>query len=156
MTPTRLLLALLSITSLACARGGPNSNDPAQTETAGAVHQSAAQLIGEWALTSEPPLPMPGLRIAFTVDSVRESSYFGRLTHYFAGNAGGNMNDFQPFAGSLDQTERVEFRVEQRDSAALGIVVTGLLRADTIHIDALIIGPDTLPQRERRWFLTKR
>jgi len=156
MTPTQLLLALLCITTLACAPSGTKSNEPAQSETAAAAPQSAAQLLGEWDLNSNPPLPMPGLRIAFTVDSVWESTYFGRLTHYFAGNVGGNMRDFKPFAGSLDQEKRVEFKAERRDPTALGIVVAGLLRADTIHVDTLIIGPDTLPQRDRQWFLTKR
>jgi len=156
MTPSRLLLALLCITTVACAQSGTKSNEPEQSETANTAPQSAAQLLGEWDLNSRPPLPLPGLRMSFTVDSVSESTYFGRLTHYFAGNAGGNIGDFKPFTGSLDQTERVEFRAEESDPTALGIVVAGLLRADTIHVDTLIIGPDTLPQRDRQWFLTRR
>jgi hypothetical protein len=156
MRPIQTLIVLTLMTVVACAPSGTRSNEQAQSDTAAAPHQSMTQLVGIWELASEPPQPMPGFRIAFTVDSVKQSRYFGRLTHYFAGNVGGNLEVFQPFAGSVEPRGRVEFRVDRNDPTELGIVAAGLLRADTIHVDTLIIGPDTLPQRDRRWFLTKR
>ena len=156
MTPTQTPLALTLMTVVACAPSGARSNEHAQADSAAAQRQFAGDLVGVWQLASEPPQPMPGLRMAFTVDSVRESHYFGRLTHYFAGNVGGNLAEFRPFSGSVVPGGRVEFRVDRDDPAELGLVVAGLNRADTIHVDTLIIGPDTLPQRDRRWFLTKR
>ena len=92
----------------------------------------------------------------FTVDSTDGPSYFGRLSHYFSGNVGGDLTAFKPFVGSMDDHDLVEFRVDQVDPAMLGIVVQGRLRADTIHANALIIGPDTVSGGDRSWLLVKR
>ncbi|UCG87271.1 MAG: hypothetical protein JSW71_01625 [Gemmatimonadota bacterium] len=150
------LSALLCIAAVACARGGTASDSAAQSQEAGGVSQSAAQLIGVWDLATDPPQTPPGLRMAFTVDSASGSSYFGRLSLYFAGNAGGNSDEFEPFAGNMGQDGTVEFRVEHSDRSIPGISVVGPLRADTIRVETLVIGPDTLSSPGRRWFLVKR
>ena len=157
MQPTRLLTALLCVTTpLACARGNSASGDLEHAESATAEVYSAAALVGDWYLESEPPTPRPGLSMRFTVDSTDGPSYFGRLSHYFAGNVGGDLTAFKPFVGSMDDHDLVEFRVDQVDPAMLGIVVQGRLGADTIHANTLIIGPDTVSGSDRSWFLVKR
>ena len=157
MQPTRLLTALLCVTTpLGCARGNSASGDLEHAEAATTEVQSAVALVGDWHLASDPPMPMPGLQMRFTVDSVDGPTYFGRLSHYFSGNVGGDLTAFKPFVGSMDDDDLVEFRVDQVDPAMLGIVVVGRLGADTIHTNALIIGPDTVSNGDRSWFLVKR
>ncbi len=158
MKPTRLLTALLCVTTpLACARGNSASGDLEHAEAATTEVPYAAALVGDWHLASDPPMPMPRLQMRFTVDSVDGPTYFGRLSHYFSGNVGGDLAAFKPFVGSMADDDSVEFRVDQRDPAMLGIVVAGRLIADTIRATTLIVGPDTLSRgTNRSWFLVKR
>ena len=157
MEPTRVLTALLCVTApLACAQGNSASGDLEQADAATVEVQSATALVGNWDLAADPPLAPPGLHMSFTVDSVDGATYFGRLSHYFSGNVGGDLAAFKPFVGSMSDDDLVEFRVDQVDPAMLGIVVVGRLGADTIHTNALIIGPDTVSNGDRSWFLVKR
>ena len=152
----RNLVALLLIGGFACARGGAAANSAGQSQEAGIADQSAAQLIGEWLLASDPPQPLPGLRIGFTVDSARGAAYHGRLSLYFAGNVGGRPDDFEPFSGSVGRDGTVTFRAQPGDPAAPSIMLVGPLRADTIHVTTLVVGADTLSGQHRSWFLVKR
>jgi len=147
---------LFAVAPVSCARGNSASGDLEHAESATTDVYSAAALVGDWDLASDPPLPPPGLHMSFTVDSVAGPSYFGRLSHYFSGNVGGDLTAFKPFVGSMDDHDLVEFRVDQVDAAMLGIVVQGRLGADTIHANALIIGPDTVSGGDRSWLLVKR
>jgi hypothetical protein len=96
------------------------------------------------------------MRMAFTVDSASGSDYFGRLSLYFAGNTGANADEFEPFAGAMGSDGTVEFRVAHGDGSTAGILLVGRLRSDTIHVQTLVIGRDSLSSRERDWFLVKR
>lgn len=157
MKTHRLLqLTLFAVAPISCARGNSASGDLENAESATAEVYSAVALVGDWDLTSDPPLPPPGLHMSFTVDSADSPRYYGRLSHYFSGNVGADLTAFKPFVGSMDEHDLVEFRVDQVDPAMLGIVVQGRLGVDTIHTNALIIGPDTVSGGDRRWFLVKR
>ncbi len=149
------LAALLCIGAISCARGGTTSNSAAQSQDV-VGHQAAAQLIGHWDLASDPPQTLPGLRMAFAIDSTSGSGYFGRLAFYIAGNAGANAGDFKPFADTVGQDGSVQFRAAHGNPSLSGILVVGQLRGDTIHVETLVIGPDTLSRRQRKWFLVKR
>jgi len=150
------LAAMLSMAAIACARGGTAANGTGQSRQAAAGPQAAVQLVGDWHLASDPPQPPPGLRMAFTVDSASGSDYFGRLSLYFAGNTGRNADEFEPFAGTMGREGSVEFRVTHGDPSTAGILLAGRLRSDTIYVETLVVGPDSLSSRERDWFLVKR
>jgi hypothetical protein len=113
-------------------------------------------LIGNWDLATDPPLQMPGLRMRVTIDSARGANFFGRLTFYFSGNVGGDLNAFEPFVGAIDREGNVEFAIERRDPAMLGIGVVGQLVSDTILASTFVIGPDTVTTiADRSWFFVK-
>jgi hypothetical protein len=158
-TPMRAkhhLAAWLCIGAICCARGGTASNSAGQSQDVAVGHQAAAQLIGHWDLASDPPQALPGLRMGFAIDSASRYSYFGRLSFYMAGNAGANAGDFEPFADTMGQDESVRFRAAHGNPSISGILVVGQLRGDTIHVETLVIGPDTLSRQQRKWFLVKR
>ncbi|UCD24282.1 MAG: hypothetical protein JSW51_14885 [Gemmatimonadota bacterium] len=157
MSSSRLLIILICAAApLSCARGNSGSGDPERSEVPTPAAQSAASLVGNWDLASDPPLPPPGLHMSFTVDSVDGATYYGRLSHYFSGNVGGDLSAFKPFTGSMGDDGSVEFRADMTDPDMLGIVVVGLWQPDTIRVNQLVVGPDTLSARsERIWLLLK-
>jgi len=118
--------------------------------------QTTEVLVGDWSLAAKPPLQTPGLKLRVTIDSARESSFFGRLTLYFSGDVGGDPAEYEPFVGTVDSDAAVAFTITRRDPAMLGIGVVGRLRADTITADTLVIGPDTATNMSgRSWFFVK-
>jgi hypothetical protein len=156
MSAMRYVTISICLLPLACASGGTASDAAARSQEASTAAQSAAPLVGFWDLVAVPPQPRPGLRMAFSVDSARGPSYFGRLSLYFAGNAGANADEWNPFAGTIGQDSSVEFNAGHRESGTPGILVLGLLQADTIRVQSLVIGRDTLSGRRRDWLLIKR
>lgn len=154
--PARSYLTAICLLPLACASGGTASDAPTRSQEASAATQSALPLVGVWDLAAEPPQPRPGLRMAFTVDSARGPSYFGRLSLYFAGNVGANADEWDPFTATIGRDGSVEFRAEHREPTTPGIQVLGSLQADTIRVQLLVVGQDTLSNQGRDWLLVKR
>lgn len=160
-----LLIAVLVWSGFAaCGRGTPEASPPQHraedaTETPAEARPAtgtAAALIGDWELRSDPLQRMPGLRLTVTVDSVTGAWYFGRLTYYFSGNVGGDPREYEPFVDSIRPYGIVTFVLPTVDRDMLGIVLEGTLTTDTIQLDKFVLGPDTLSGGTRRWTLVRR
>jgi len=118
-------------------------------------HPAAANLVGDWLLRADPPLPPDGLRITVTFDSAAASDVFGRISHFFSGNVGTDPRAYVPFVGSLTDDGAIEFTARHRDPTLLGLSVLGRVAGDTVRCDRLVLGPDTLTGGSRSWLFVK-
>ena len=163
MLRTRLVSStVLMLGVVACGQGNTNGVVPPPVADAAGVAGEAASatvqedsLTGDWQLRSEPPQRLPGLRITIAVDSVRGSRAFGKLTHYFSGDVGGDPSDYEPFTDSLRQDGTVAFLMPTVDMDYPGIAMLGRFAADTIRLATFVLGPDTLSNGPRRWYLVR-
>ncbi len=157
MMKSLLFVALVGGGVLGCASGGSGGDGTERGVVSdSSPSQSADVLTGNWNLATDPPLQMPGLRMRVTIDSAQGTSFFGRLTFYFSGDVGGDLNAFEPFVGAIDQEGGVAFTINHHDPAMLGIAVVGQLVRDTILASTFVIGPDTITQSsERSWLFLR-
>jgi len=160
MRRSPLLLVALLLHGLAGCGGGTQETVPqiqADTDTTATQGDRAAvALLGDWELRSDPPQRPPGFSLTITVDSAADSHYFGRLTHYFAGNVGRDPREFEAFRDSVRTDGVVRLAIPTVDRDMLGIVMEGsVTAADTIRLNLFVLGPDTLSGGIRRWALVK-
>ncbi len=153
---TMMLAIAVGVAGYGCASGASGGGGNQQVVADSSPRPSEA-LVGDWNLAADPPLQPPGWHMRVTIDSARGSSFFGRLTYYFAGNVGGDLSAFEPFVGNVNSEGGIAFTIRQRDPAMLGIGVEGRLVQDTIFANTLVVGPDTVTtMSERRWLFVKR
>jgi len=149
-----LLVGAVTTLSLTCARGDPNVYVSSENESP-AGQQAAANLVGDWLLRADPPLPPDGLRITVTLDSTVASDVFGRISHFFSGNVGSDPRAYVPFVGALTDGGTIEFTVRHREPTQPGLSVFGRVAGDTVRCDRLVLGPDTLTGGSRSWLFVK-
>jgi hypothetical protein len=99
---------------------------------------------------------MPGLSITVTIDSVNGARFFGRLSHYFSGNVGQDPGEFEPFSDSIRHERRLTFTIPAVDRNLIGMAMVGTLGNDTIDLNRLVLGPDTISSGQYRWILVRR
>jgi len=160
MRHSSLLLVTLLLFGLAGCGGRTQETVPqiqADTDTTAIPRdRAAAALLGNWELRSDPPQRPPGFSLTITVDSAAESHYFGRLSHYFAGNVGRDPREFEAFRDSVRTDGVVRLVIPTVDIDMVGIVMEGsVTAADTIRLTLFVLGPDTLSSGIRRWALVK-
>jgi len=159
MRRSSLLLVALLLHGLAGCGGGTQEIVPEMQpdkDTTATQRDGAAAFLGDWELRGDPPQRPPGFSLTITVDSAAESHYFGRLTHYFAGNVGRDPREFEAFRDSVRTDGVVSLVIPTVDLDMLGIVMEGsVTAADTIQLSLFVLGPDTLSSGTRRWTLVK-
>ncbi len=148
--PSTVAFTLVAAVAIGCARSNPS---PELSQEAGRA--PADSLVGNWVLRAEPPLPPPGINLTVTIDSSHGDRVFGRLSHLFTGNVGTDTREYQPFAGSVNETGGIEFTIEKRDPSLLGLSVAGQISGDTLKCHELTLGPDELGSDSRVWFFVR-
>lgn len=160
-----LITALLFSTLCSCGRGGSDTSIPVRdstqevSETDAVTHPDsapAAALLGDWELDRIPTQRMPGLNIRVTIDSVTGVRYFGRLSQYFSGNVGQDPRDYVPFSDSIHPGGLLTFAIPSVDLSLPSMVLEGKLTADTIELNQIVFGPDTIVSGQYRWVLVRR
>jgi hypothetical protein len=91
-----------------------------------------------------------------TIDSVRGAVYFGRLSHYFSGNVGHDPEGFETFSDSIRPGDSLTFFILSKDARLPGMTLSGVLASDTIELEELALGPDTIVSGPYRWMLVRR
>lgn len=160
---TKHAVAIAWLTCLtACAHANQSDRVPGDSlATAGVSdyltdvgQMTSDDLVAAWMLRSDPPQRPTGLRITFSVDSASGSRFYGELSHFFSGNVGTDPREFEPFIGSV-RAGRIAFEFARRSRPDAGGSLVGHVNKDTVFCDTLVLGPDTLTGRGRRWFLVK-
>lgn len=117
------------------------------------------QLAGEWHLAALHALrtPRQALFMTITIDSVRGESFFGRVTHYMAGNMGADIRRLTPFQGRLEAGTIAAFTVYERDEGRSVLEIDGTLNlsADTLFLQQFRIAGDDWTTGRRSWALVR-
>jgi hypothetical protein len=147
-------LTAITVLTLACARANSGVDEPHGSDSL-AEQSTTVNLVGDWLLRADPPLPPEGLRITVTVDSAGSSTLFGRISHFFSGDVGTDPREFMPFTGSIALSGAVAFTIEKRDPTLPGLSLVGQIVGDTLRCHRLVLGPDTLTGGNRSWLFVK-
>lgn len=94
------------------------------------------------------------MRLAFTVDSVRDGDVYGRVTSYFAGDAGVDPALFGPLKGRLTG-EDIVVAATLQNLVPVSVILEGALRGDTLLLRRFVLGPDTIPVSGSRLAVTR-
>ena len=122
-----------------------------------AALRSTHPLVGAWRLERTDPRggAGPGIMITLNVDSVRGETAHGRLTHYMAGNAGGDPAAWGALTGSV-RRDSVRLHVPGDGDRVGDLEFAGVLVADTIRLSRFQLGPDDLAaDAPARWLLVR-
>ncbi len=116
-------------------------------------------MAGEWNLAALHALrtPRQALFMTITIDSVRGVSFFGRVTHYMAGNMGAEIRLLAPFEGRLEADRMASFTVNAwgDDRSTLEIEGTLNLSVDTLFLRQFRIAGDDWTTGRRSWALVR-
>lgn len=85
------------------------------------------------------------MRLTVVIDSAAGSAVSGRLVSLFVGDVGIDPAGFAPLLGELAEADRVRLEIPAGDPPPRGIVLTGRLASDTVRLDLMVLGRDTLP-----------
>ncbi len=117
------------------------------------------QLAGEWNLAALHALRTlrQALFMTITIDSVRGESFFGRVTHYMAGNVGADILRLAPFEGRLEADRTASFTVNARGDDRFTLEIEGTLNlsVDTLSLQQFRIAGDDWTTGRRRWALVR-
>lgn len=113
-------------------------------------------LTGRWLLVTPEPRPgRAGLRLTITLDSAHADTVYGRVTHFFSGNMGIDPAELAPIRGTRTEDGVVRLPIPWLHRDSPGMLFVGRLARDTIELDTVRIGPDTV-EHARAWRLVRR
>jgi len=123
------------------------------------IDTHGTQFAGEWHLAALHALrtPRQALFMTITIDSVRGESFFGRVTHYMAGNMGADIRRLTPFQGRLEADRMASFTVNTRGDNRSTLEIEGTLNlsGDTLFLQQFRIAGDDWTSGSRRWALVR-
>ncbi len=141
-----------------CASSSQQGEQP-HVERGDRIDTHGTQFAGEWHLAALHTLrtPRQALFMTITIDSVRGESFFGRVTHYMAGNVGAEIRRLAPFQGRLEAGTIAAFTVYERDEGRSVLEIDGTLNlsADTLFLQQFRIAGDDWTSGRRRWALVR-
>jgi hypothetical protein len=107
--------------------------------TAPAAPSPATAMLGEWNYSSAPvaydrPSLVAGLLVTIVVESVDVMHFRGRVTRWFAGNAGVAPNVFGPVTGSMDGNDHVTVLISRTAPGEPTLAIVGVLSGDVLTV----------------------